>query len=205
MIDPLVATFAILALAVVGFMTNRLPLVVVALFVPVALWATGVLPLDEALGGFSDPIVLFIASLFVLDAWLYWKHRLLHTRFFFRFHREHHTFRDPTAFAGFAVGPVESLLTFWPIVLMAIPEAIHYGPLYLSLVIGFVLLNLYLHCGVTVRAFEAVLPPLLFNTSAFHNRHHANAEVNFGEAFTIWDRLCKTRAEDRAAGRTTAG
>ncbi|MFI2569771.1 SLC13 family permease [Cellulosimicrobium funkei] len=67
MIDPLVATFAILALAVVGFMTNRLPLVVVALFVPVALWATGVLPLDEALGGFSDPIVLFIASLFVLS------------------------------------------------------------------------------------------------------------------------------------------
>ncbi|WP_435736248.1 SLC13 family permease [Cellulosimicrobium sp. PMB13] len=67
MIDPLVATFVILALAVVGFMTNRLPLVVVALFVPVALWATGVLPLDEALGGFSDPIVLFIASLFVLS------------------------------------------------------------------------------------------------------------------------------------------
>jgi Delta7-sterol 5-desaturase len=138
-----------------------------------------------------------LASLFVLDAWLYWKHRLLHTRLLFRFHREHHTFRDPTAFAGFAVGPVESLLTFWPIVLMAIPEAIHYGPLYLSLVIGFVALNLYLHCGVTVRLFEAVLPPLFFNTSAFHNRHHANAEVNFGEAFTIWDRVCRTRAEDR--------
>jgi len=67
MIDPTVATFAILALAVVGFMTNRLPLVVVALFVPVALWATGVLPLADALAGFSDPIVLFIASLFVLS------------------------------------------------------------------------------------------------------------------------------------------
>src|SRR6478736_508035 len=67
MIDPTVATFAILALAVVGFMTNRLPLVVVALFVPVALWATGVLPLGDALAGFSDPIVLFIASLFVLS------------------------------------------------------------------------------------------------------------------------------------------
>ncbi len=160
--------------------------------------------LEQAGGG---PLIFAqtFASLFVLDAWLYWKHRLLHTRFFFRFHREHHTFRDPTAFAGFAVGPVESLLTFWPIVLMAIPEAIHYGPLYLSLVIGFVVLNLYLHCGVTVRALEAVLPPLLFNTSAFHNRHHANAEVNFGEAFTIWDRLCKTRAEDRAAARTAAG
>ncbi|MCP2264389.1 SLC13 family permease [Promicromonospora thailandica] len=67
MIDPLVATFVILALAVLGFATNRIPLVIVAMFVPVALWATGVLPLGEALGGFSDPIVLFIATLFVLS------------------------------------------------------------------------------------------------------------------------------------------
>ncbi|WP_461170649.1 SLC13 family permease [Arthrobacter sp. Z1-15] len=63
----MLATFAVLALAVAGFMTNRVPLVVVALFVPVALWATGVLTLNEALQGFSDPITLFIASLFVLS------------------------------------------------------------------------------------------------------------------------------------------
>lgn len=68
MIDPLVATFVILALAVLGFATNRVPLVIVALFVPIALWATGVLPLGEALAGFSDPVVLFIATLFVLSA-----------------------------------------------------------------------------------------------------------------------------------------
>lgn len=67
MIPPIAATFAVLALAVAGFMISRVPIIVVALFVPVALWATGVLPLTEALAGFSDPIVLFIASLFVLS------------------------------------------------------------------------------------------------------------------------------------------
>lgn len=67
MIDPLLATLAILSLAVLGFATNRIPLVIVAMFVPVALWATGVLPLGDALAGFSDPIVLFIATLFVLS------------------------------------------------------------------------------------------------------------------------------------------
>ncbi|MFD2795912.1 SLC13 family permease [Promicromonospora vindobonensis] len=67
MIDTLVATFTILSLAVLGFATNRIPLVIVAMFVPVALWATGVLPLGDALAGFSDPIVLFIATLFVLS------------------------------------------------------------------------------------------------------------------------------------------
>lgn len=60
-------TFAVLALAVLGFVTNRVPMVIVAMFVPVALWATGVLTLGEAFTGFADPIVIFIATLFVLS------------------------------------------------------------------------------------------------------------------------------------------
>jgi lathosterol oxidase len=132
-------------------------------------------------------------AVLVLDAWLYWKHRLLHTRWLFAFHRAHHVYRDPTALAGFAVGPVESLLTFWPVVLVAVPQAIHWAPLYFALVGGFVLLNFYLHCGVALRLLEATLPRLYVNTSAFHNRHHECADVNFGEALTLWDHLCGTR------------
>jgi lathosterol oxidase len=136
----------------------------------------------------------------VLDAWLYWKHRLLHTRWLFPLHRAHHAYRDPTAFAGFAVGPVEAFLTFWPVVLWAHPRAAHWVPLYYGLVAAFVLLNFYLHCGVGSRLLEATLPRLSINSSAFHNRHHANADVNFGEALTLWDRLCRTREGDRARG-----
>jgi lathosterol oxidase len=149
-------------------------------------------------GGAWRVVAQTLAAVLVLDAWLYWKHRLLHTRWLFAFHRAHHVYRDPTALAGFAVGPVESLLTFWPIVLVAIPQAIHYGPLYLSLVALFILLNFYLHCGLASGVLEATLPRLFINTSAFHNRHHANAEVNFGEAFTIWDRLCHTDEGSRS-------
>ena len=148
-------------------------------------------------GGAARAILQTAGAVLVLDAWLYWKHRLLHTRALFPFHRAHHHFRDPTAFAGFAVGPVESLLTFWPVVLWAHPLAAHWAPLYYGLVAAFVLLNFYLHCGIASRLLEGVLPRLLVNTSAFHNRHHANAEVNFGEALTLWDRLCRTREEDR--------
>lgn len=146
---------------------------------------------DEA-GG---PVALVLGNLggvVALDAWLYWKHRLLHTRLLFGFHRGHHGYRDPTPFAGFAVGPVESLLTFWPVVLVAFPETPHYGPLYFFLVIGFVCLNYYLHCGVVWRGLEALLRPLSINTSTHHNRHHANADVHFGEALTLWDRLLGT-------------
>ncbi|WP_080792866.1 SLC13 family permease [Corynebacterium pacaense] len=63
----MIATFIILALAILGFISNRIPLGLIAGGVAVSLWATGVLDLDQALGGFGDPIVLFIASLFIVS------------------------------------------------------------------------------------------------------------------------------------------
>lgn len=60
----------IIAAAVVLFIWNRLPVVVVAMAVSLALWAGGILPLDQALSGFGDPAVVFIAALFVVSAGL---------------------------------------------------------------------------------------------------------------------------------------
>jgi di/tricarboxylate transporter len=60
-------TFLILAAVVVVFIWDRLPVGVVAFGVALSLWATGVLDLDQALGGFGDPTVIFIASLFVVS------------------------------------------------------------------------------------------------------------------------------------------
>jgi sterol desaturase/sphingolipid hydroxylase (fatty acid hydroxylase superfamily) len=153
---------------------------------------TGLVWTAEEAGGLLGIVLGNIGGILLLDGWLYLKHRLLHTRWMFAFHRTHHVYRDPTALSGFAVGPVEALLTFWPVVLLALPQAPHYGPVYFSLVIGFVLFNLYLHCGVVWRGLEAVLRPLSFNTSTHHNRHHANAETHYAEALTLWDRILGT-------------
>ena len=60
-------TFLILAVVVVVFVWDRLPVGVVAFGVALSLWETGVLDLDQALGGFGDPTVIFIASLFVVS------------------------------------------------------------------------------------------------------------------------------------------
>ncbi|TNF31388.1 MAG: hypothetical protein EP314_00875, partial [Bacteroidetes bacterium] len=105
-------------------------------------------------------VVQMYLGIVVVDAWTYWKHRMLHTKLLFPFHKHHHSFRDPTPFAGFAVGPVETVLTFWPLLLICIPEAKHFAPLYFTAIGGFVLLNLYLHCGVTFRWMEHLLPRL---------------------------------------------
>jgi di/tricarboxylate transporter len=63
-------TAAIIAVAVVLFVSNRVPVVIVAMLTALLLWATGVLALGQALGGFGDPAVIFIASLFVVSAGL---------------------------------------------------------------------------------------------------------------------------------------
>lgn len=60
-------TVTILVLAVVAFMSNRVPVGVVALGVALVLWASGILTLGQALAGFGDPTVLFIAALFVVS------------------------------------------------------------------------------------------------------------------------------------------
>ena len=65
--EPVAVVLTILGLAVVAFMSNRVPMGVVALGVALALWATGILTLEQALAGFGDPTVLFIAALFVVS------------------------------------------------------------------------------------------------------------------------------------------
>lgn len=61
-------TGLIVAAAVVLFITNKVPVVLVAIGVSMALWGTGVLSLQAAMAGFGDPAVLFIAALFVVSA-----------------------------------------------------------------------------------------------------------------------------------------
>jgi len=67
-LSPIAYTALIIALTVVLFVWNRLPVVIVAMITPLLLWATGILSLREVLSGFGDPAVIFIASLFVVSS-----------------------------------------------------------------------------------------------------------------------------------------
>ena len=63
-------TFAIIAAVVVLFVGTSVPVVVVSLLTPLALYVTGVLTAQQAIAGLGDPVVVFIASLFVVAAGL---------------------------------------------------------------------------------------------------------------------------------------
>lgn len=62
----LTITLIILVAAVVLFVWNRIPVGIVALGVAIALWATGVLTVDQVFAGFGSPTIVLIAALFVV-------------------------------------------------------------------------------------------------------------------------------------------
>lgn len=67
MSSDIIATFVVLLVAVVAFVWNRIPVGIVAIGVALALYATGVLSFEQTLAGFGDPVIVFIAALFVVS------------------------------------------------------------------------------------------------------------------------------------------
>jgi di/tricarboxylate transporter len=60
-----------IVVATIGlFVWNRLPLVVVAMASALALHAAGILTLGQTFAGFGDPVVMFVAALFIVTAGL---------------------------------------------------------------------------------------------------------------------------------------
>src|SRR6185295_14303738 len=67
MTTDIAISFAILIAVVLAFVSGRIPVGIVAIGAALALYFTGVLDVNEALAGFGDPTVIFIATLFVVS------------------------------------------------------------------------------------------------------------------------------------------
>jgi len=63
----IIVTLAILVIAVAIFVWNRVSVGLVAIGVSIALFVTGVLSFEQAVAGFGDPVIVFIAALFVVS------------------------------------------------------------------------------------------------------------------------------------------
>ena len=66
-INEITVVLGVLGVTVVLFIWNRLPVEMVALGASLTLLAAGVIDINQALEGFGDPTVVFIASLFVVE------------------------------------------------------------------------------------------------------------------------------------------
>lgn len=146
--------------------------------------------------------LLIELAIFVLlhDAYFYWAHRAMHTRWLFRrVHRLHHRSRTPTPWAAYAFAPPEALLEAAIMPLAALLLPIHELTAFLFLT-HMILRNVIGHAGVEMFPSWWLRAPLLrlVTTTTHHDLHHSHGGYNFGLYFTWWDRWMNTEHPEYA-------
>jgi lathosterol oxidase len=142
-----------------------------------------------------------VVALAMIDAGLYYSHRLLHEPLLFRHvHRLHHKFLAPTIFTTTAMHPVEFVIFVIALLVPAFVVPMHvavYG-----IVIGYTyLVGMIDHAGIQVRW---KLP--FHEDNRFHDDHHVYFHCNYGHHTTLFDRLHDTvRRPDRRYDERTFG
>jgi sterol desaturase/sphingolipid hydroxylase (fatty acid hydroxylase superfamily) len=135
--------------------------------------------------------LMFVISMVVFDAWFYWVHRLMHTKWLYRFHTEHHRSVAPTVWSTYSDDWIDAFVMqsyyLWVVVILPIPVEV------------LIAHRLWDHFNGTIghSGFEFYASPLSRMPSpmvcvTFHDRHHSCFHYNFANFFSFWDRLCGT-------------
>lgn len=136
------------------------------------------------------------ASVVWWELWFYAGHRLLHTRWLFRFHRRHHD--DTRVHASLAFSVVETALLssgfYAPLALAShVFDAVSIPTLAIALG-GAYLLNVLAHSEAHALSarMDATLVRHVFNSPRYHAQHHAWAGANFALNAPWFDRMFRT-------------
>jgi lathosterol oxidase len=154
-------------------------------------WST--LHLDAGRHGISWHVVSLVLALAMMDAGLYYSHRLLHHRFLFRhIHRLHHIYLAPVVFTTLAMHPVELALFSLFVFLPAFVIPMHAGVFVVALAYTY-LVGMIDHAGIRSRW------RLPFHSDGFHDDHHIYVHCNYGHHTTLFDRFHGTVRTDQPA------
>ncbi|KAI9294356.1 hypothetical protein K502DRAFT_324881 [Neoconidiobolus thromboides FSU 785] len=121
--------------------------------------------------------------LFFTDFFIYWIHRgLHHPKVYKSLHKLHHQILVPTPYASHAFHFLDGYLQSIPYHLF-----VFIFPFHKYLYIGFfIIVNLWtvlIHDGAYFNDGEII------NSTSNHTMHHLYFNVNYGQYFTIWDKL----------------
>eukprot|EP01091_Cochliopodium_minus_P009780 TRINITY_DN2483_c0_g1_i1.p1 TRINITY_DN2483_c0_g1~~TRINITY_DN2483_c0_g1_i1.p1 ORF type:complete len:277 (+),score=31.75 TRINITY_DN2483_c0_g1_i1:44-874(+) len=135
---------------------------------------------------YGIPYMLFSAFLYIAftDGGIYWIHRFLHTFpwLYKNIHKEHHKWIVITPYAALAFHPIDGTAQSIPYLIFPWFFPIH-KVLYVSLYFFVMLWTIGIHDKISFVRNSVV------NGSAHHNLHHTHYSYNYGQFFTLWDRL----------------
>jgi sterol desaturase/sphingolipid hydroxylase (fatty acid hydroxylase superfamily) len=137
-----------------------------------------------------------VVAIIGLDALAYAQHRLLHRiDVLWRFHAVHHSDPEVDVTTTFRHHPVEAI--FNGTLIGGVVLAIGFSPAEIAAYtwVSFVV-ELIAHANLALPSWFGAIFGRLIVTPEFHHLHHsrakAEANANFGQAFSIWDRLFRT-------------
>lgn len=120
------------------------------------------------------------------DCLIYWIHRGLHIPWVYRrLHKPHHLWKVPTPFASHAFHPLDGFLQGLPYHIYVFLFPMNQ---YLFLVM-FIFVNFW---SVSIHDGNFKVPQILkpvVNGAAHHTDHHLYYNYNYGQFFTLWDRI----------------
>ncbi|XP_032236898.2 lathosterol oxidase-like [Nematostella vectensis] len=120
------------------------------------------------------------------DSLIYWIHRWLHHRSVYKYlHKTHHKWKVPTPFASHAFHPIDGFLQSVPYHIYPFLFPLN-KIVYLVLFVAVNIWTVSIHDGnYNVPWF---LQPVI-NGAAHHTDHHTFFDYNYGQFFTMWDRI----------------
>lgn len=133
-------------------------------------------------------------TVFGHDTYFYWTHRLMHhPRLFKTFHLIHHQSNNPTPFTAFSFHPLESVVEFGIVPLIALFLPIHASAFFLFSAWS-ILFNVMGHTGYEFSPAGFTHHRLFrwMNTPTHHNMHHSKSHFNYSLYFNFWDRIMGT-------------
>jgi sterol desaturase/sphingolipid hydroxylase (fatty acid hydroxylase superfamily) len=130
-----------------------------------------------------------ILMMVLYDLFEYSAHRLLHTKYFWKYHAVHHNHNQPFAHATFVQDPVELAIQ----TLAAIAPCIILFPHALCAQLFYMILGIQGALGHSgYEDYRSFLSFGLVCGSNFHDMHHNVPNCNYGAFFSIIDRICGT-------------
>jgi lathosterol oxidase len=141
---------------------------------------------DFADHGWGWYLASFAVVLAVTEPLVYWAHRLLHHPVLYkRLHLPHHLFRTPSPFTSMAFHPLDSFAQAAPHHLLAFVLPLHVS-VYAFFLVFLQVWSTFIHERVTWVTWGAI------NFTAHHTLHHKLNKANYGQFFTLCDRLFGT-------------
>lgn len=155
---------------------------------------------DLPLPGAQRVILVLIASFVIEDAWHYFAHRALHTRWAFKhIHYLHHRYTTPFAVAANYAHPLETLFTGFGTVLPVLLLRPHLWTMLVWVAVR-QWQAMSVHVGYDFPWRPSRYLPFL-GGARFHDRHHRRFNRNYAPTFVWLDRLLGTADEKNLGPR----